>query len=247
MDGKRAGLALLLTIVVSCGGAAPTTAGSGASAPASAAATASTQGGTPATSQPSVAPGAAQPKLLEVLSAAKLTQYKITYKITTTGAGASTGEQSWYFKPPRSRFDFAMDMGGQKMTISHFSLPDGQFYCFNPGGSMQCMSIAGVGSPLDQNLAASFQQSLVEHPDQYGGTFTGTKTIAGQQGLCYDVKAATTVATGMSAGSFCYSKDGIALLSQFSAAGTSWSMEATSISTTVPDSDFTLPAKPLAR
>jgi hypothetical protein len=184
---------------------------------------------------------------MELLSAAKLTQYKVTYKITTTGAGAFSGEQSWYFKPPRSRFDFGMDMGGQKTTISFFSLPDGSYYCFGAGGTSQCLSIQGVGSPLDQNLAASFQQSLMSNPDQYGGTFTSTKTIAGQQGLCYDVKATATVATGLSAGNFCYSKEGIALLSQFSAAGSSWSMEATNVSTTVPDSDFTLPAKPLGK
>ena len=78
-----------------------------------------------------------------------------------------------------------------------------------------------------------------------GGSYTGMKTIAGQQGLCYDVKATATVATGLSSGNFCYSKEGIALLSQFSAAGSSWSMEATNVSTTVPDSDFALPSKPV--
>ena len=247
MDGKRAVLALLLTFVVACGGASPaSSSGAGASAGAGTGTAGATGAGSPATAQPGA--NSSEPKLLELLSAAKLTQYKVTYKITTTGAGASfSGDQSWYFKPPRARFDFGMDMGGQKTTISFFSLPDGSYYCFAGGGSTECLSIAGVGSPLDSNLAASFQQSLINNPDQYGGTFTQTKTIAGQQGLCYDVKATATVATGLSAGTFCYSKEGIALLSQFSAAGSSWSMEATNVSTTVPDSDFTLPAKPLGK
>ena len=247
MDGKRAGLALLLTLVVACGGASP--ASSGGASPSSGTNTGTagaTGAGTPATAQP--ATNASQPKLTELLASAKLTQYKVTYKITTTGAGAGfSGEQAWYFKPPRTRFDFAMDAGGGKTTISFFSLPEGQYYCFGASGTSQCISLAGAGSPLDQNLAASFQQSLVNNPDQYGGTFTGNKTIAGQQGLCYDVKATTAVATGLSAGTFCYSKEGIALLSQFTAAGSSWSMEATNVSTTVPDSDFTLPAKPVGR
>ena len=245
MDGKRAGLALLLTLVVSCGGASPASSGgTGASAATSTGSAASTGAGTPATAQPGT--NSSQPKLLELLSAAKLTQYKVTYKLSATGGGAGlAGEQSWYFKPPKARFDFATDMGGQKTTISFFSLPEGQYYCFAGGGTSQCLSIMGVGSPLDQNLAASFQESLINNPDQYGGTYTGTKTIAGLQGLCYDVKAVATVATGLSAGSFCYSKEGIALLSNFSASGSSWSMEATSVSTTVPDSDFTLPSKPV--
>ena len=116
--------------------------------------------------------------------------------------------------------------------------------CFAQGGTTQCLSVPGVGSPLDQNLAASFQASLSDHPDQYGATFTGTKTIAGVQASCYDVKATASAATGLSAGSFCYTKEGIPLLSSFSAQGSSWSMEATNVSTTAPDSDFTLPAKP---
>jgi hypothetical protein len=253
MQGRPLALLLAVAFIVACGGASTTgTAGASAGASAAAAATnpASVPGaGTPATAAPATAAGASQPKLTELLAAAKLTQYKITYKITASGAGAEafSGEQSWFFKPPRSRFDFASNVGGQKTTISFFSLPEGSFYCFAAGGSTQCLAIAGVGSPLDQNIAASMQQSLIDHPDQYGGTFSSTKTIAGQQGLCYDVKAVAAATTGLSSGTFCYSKEGIALLSQFSASGSSWSMEATSVSTTVPDSDFTLPAKPLGR
>ena len=241
MDVKRVALALALSLVIACGGGKP-----GSNTPSGAVGTNSESGtgvGTPATAQP--AANAGQPKFNEVLASAKLTTYKVTYKLTAAGAGAAlSGEQSWYFKPPRARFDFGLDMGGQRTTISFFNLPDGQYYCLGTAGVSSCFGLAGVGSPLDQNIAAGFQQSMLEHPDQYGGTFTGTKTIAGQQSLCYDVKASVQVPTAFSAGSFCYSKDGIALLSQFTASGSSWSMEATNVSTTVPDSDFTLPAKP---
>jgi len=247
MDGKRL-LAIVLAsaFAVSCGGGGTTT--TGASGAATAAAT-SASTGAPGTGAPTTAAGGNQPKLADLLAAAKVSQYKITYRITASGGGADafSGEQSWYFKPPRSRFDFGSNVGGQTTTISFFSLPEGSFYCFAGGGSAQCLAIAGAGSPLDQNLAVSMQQSLVNHPDQYGGTFSQSKTIAGQQALCYDVKATAAAATGLSSGTFCYSKEGIALLSQFSASGSSWSMEATNVSTTVPDSDFTLPAKPLGR
>ncbi|OLC51942.1 MAG: hypothetical protein AUH85_18095 [Chloroflexi bacterium 13_1_40CM_4_68_4] len=245
--GKRfVSVVLVSAFVAACGGGASTT--TTASAGASAAATsAATSAVTNAPSGASTAPSAATgPKLLDLLTAGKAASYKISYKLTASGAGAEafSGTQSWYFKPPRSRFDFSSSVGGQVQSLSIFSVPDGQFMCFSQGGQATCLSVPSTGSPMDANLAASFQGSLVDHPDQYGGTFTGTKTIAGMQGSCYDVKATAAAATGLSSGSFCYSKDGIPLLSQFSAQGSSWSMEATNVSTTVPDSDFTLPAKP---
>ncbi len=189
--------------------------------------------------------GGNQPKLLDLLGAAKLSEYKITYKITASGQGAEamSGDQTWYFKPPKSRFDFSSTFGGQKTTISFFSLPDGSYYCFGGAGQpVSCLSVGGVGSPLDQNAAAVTQRQLIESPDKFGANFTETKTIAGQQALCY---AVTGAAGTFSTGTFCYSKTGLALLSTFSVQGASWTMEATNVSTTVPDSDFTLPAKPI--
>lgn len=255
--GKRLpGFVLAAAFVAACGGGASTTttASAGASAAATsaatgAAATGAPATGAPATGAPATAAGANQPKLADLLSAGKLTQYKVTYKIAASGQGAEalSGDQTWYFKPPRSRFDFSSTVGGQKTSISVFSLPDGTFYCFDvPGSGAQCLSVGGVGSPLDQNAAAVAQRSLADNPSQYGVTFKENKTIAGQQGICYDVKPAAA-AGAFTAGTFCYSKDGLALLSSFTTQGATWSMEATNISLTVPDSDFTLPAKPLGR
>ena len=241
MDGKRAVVALALTLVVSCGGTAPTsTSGTGVSNAVATNPASATGSVIPATAQPTA--NAGQPKLNEVLASAKLSEYKVTYKITATGVPAS--EQTWYFKPPRTRFDFGIDMGGgQKTVISFFTLPDGTFYCFAAAGQSQCLSVPGVGSPLDANMAAVAQQSLIGHPDQYGATFKEAKTIAGQAGLCYEVTGSP--AGAFSAGNFCYTKDGLSLLSSFTVQGSTWTTEATNLSRTVPDSDFTLPAKPL--
>ena len=240
VDGKRASVALLLTLVVSCGGAAPT---SNTSASASAGATsAATQAGAISTA----AATASSQSLSELLSAAKVKEYKITYKITATGGGAEalSGDQTWYFKPPRSRFDFTTNMGGTVTTMSMFTLPEGSFMCFGSAGQSQCLSTPATGSPLDQNQALLTQRAMVDNPGQYGATFTGARAIAGQQGQCYDVAA---TAGAFSKGSFCYTKEGIQLLSAFTTQGSTWSMEATNLSTTVPDSDFKLPATPLGR
>jgi hypothetical protein len=129
------------------------------------------------------------------------------------------------------------------MTVSFFTLPDGSFYCFAGAGQpVSCLSVGGVGSPLDQNTLAMTQRSLIDNPGKFNASFKETKTIAGQTALCYDV---TGAAGTFSTGTFCYSKTGLALLSQFSMQGSTFSMEATNVSTTVADSDFTLPAKPI--
>src|SRR5258705_893176 len=194
MDGKRLlAIVLALAFVVSCSGSASTTGASGA---ATAAAT-SASTGAPATGAPTTAAGGNQPKLADLVAASKVSQYKIAYKITASGAGADafSGEQSWYFKPPRARFDFGSSIGGQTTTISFFSLPEGSFYCFAGGGSAQCLAIAGAGSPLDQNLPVSVQQSLVNHPDQYGGRISQSKNIPRQDAPCdYGEKPAAAAA-----------------------------------------------------
>jgi hypothetical protein len=247
MDGKRAALALIVSFVVACGGAAPATGGSSApSAAATTAATAAATSAATASAQASAADASAQ--LAATLGLAKNATYKVTYKLTASGGGADafSGEQTWYFKPPRARFDFSTLQGGTKLTISFFSLPEGSFYCFSLG-VVQCLTVAGTGSPLDQNAAAVAQQSLIGNPSGFGATPSTAKTIAGQTASCYDVtsKGGTTA---FDSGTFCYSKEGVPLLSSFTTAQyASWSMEATNYSTTVADADFTLPAKPISR
>src|SRR5206468_678588 len=104
-------------------------------------------------------------------------------------------------------------------TISFFTLAEGSFYCFTlAGADAQCLGVSGVGSPLDQNVAAMAQSSLLSNPGQYGATFKENKTIAGQQGVCYDVKASAAT-SAFTQGTFCYSKDGLSLLSTFTVQG----------------------------
>lgn len=248
VKGRRLAPALAgLLLVAACGGgtAAPSgTAGGGGATNAAAATSAAAATATSGATKPGATSGG--PALASVLGQAKLAEYKVTYKITATGSGSSfSGEQSWFFKPPKARFDFKTNVGGQSTTMSIFSLPEGNYMCFAAGGAPQCLTTPPTGSPLDQNLAASFQSSLVTHPESYGGTYVESKDIAGQKALCYDVKALQAAAAGLSEGRFCWSDKGIPLVSSFKTGDGTWSMEATSVSTTVPDSDFTLPATPI--
>lgn len=188
--------------------------------------------------------GAGQPKLADLVAASKVAVFKITYRIGATGTqpgqDAVIGDQTWYFKPPRARLDFVSLYGGPGARASEFDLPEGTFLCSDQAGQMQCMAVPST--PLDQNMVVAAQRDLLSDPAKYNATFTEVKKIAGQDGLCYEV---TPKASSMfTSGTFCLTKDGISLLTRASTYGVTYSMEATSFSSTVSDSDFILPAKP---
>src|SRR5438309_9743434 len=107
--GSAAVLVIAFVIVASCGGATGTT----STTTGGAGATAAVASGTAATGVPATA----GPSFAQVLSSAKATEYKITYKLTTTvGADTITGEQSWFFKPPRARYDLCSTAGGLRAS-----------------------------------------------------------------------------------------------------------------------------------
>jgi hypothetical protein len=241
MDGKRAALALMASALVACGGTAPATSSATATSASSVAATSPAATAATRPTGTSLALGTAnQPTLSDLLNAAPLSQYKVTYRYTVTGA--DTTEQTWYSKPPRSRFDFTTGTGTQRMTISTYNLPEGTFFCFGVAPTIQCVGASGVGSPLDSNLAFVVQRALVQNPAQFGGTFQEARTIAGQPGFCYQVTSG--VGAAFQSGTFCYTREGLSLFQQFTSQGSSVTMEATQASLTVPDSDFTLPTRP---
>ena len=233
---RRGGAAILMlcfVIAASCGGT--TTTSTTGTSPSGAAATGATSGAA------SGAPTASGLGLGQVLASGRATEYKVSYTQTVTGAGASTGQQSWFFKPPKARYDFSSTVGGQTSTVSLYALPDGTFMCFGGAGQMACIGMSGLSTALQQNPAAAMQATMLQQPDQFSGVLAETRQIAGQQALCYDVKSSVTpTATDR----FCYTAQGISLLQRFAIPGGTWSLEATQVSTTVPDSDFTLPAKP---
>jgi hypothetical protein len=233
---KRGGsvvLAFAFVIAASCGGTASPT-GTTASFDTA------TKGPVASAGAATGGPSAAGASFGQILGSAKVSEYKVTYKMAATGGG----EQSWYSKPPKTRYDFSTSVGGQTSTVSIYSLPDGTFTCFGGTGvTAQCIGMTGLDTALQQNPAALFQASMIQHPDQFSAVLVETRQIAGQQAQCFDVKAAVAVAV-LTDGRFCYSTQGILLLQKFAAQGGALDMEATSLSTTVPDSDFTLPAKP---
>jgi hypothetical protein len=219
IKGTRAGAVLLLLLAVSCGGSTPTV--------------------------PSPTPEISPP-LDQILSASKAIEYEVTYKLTATGQGQSfSGQQSWYSKQGKSRFDLRSTVAGQTSSMSLFALPEGMFMCLGTGELAECTSVADLETAMQQNPAAFYLAALTAHPERFSGVPVGTRHIAEQHTHCYDVRPVAD-SSGFTEGRFCFTTQGIPLVLKVGAPTGQWAMEATRLSTTAPDADFTLPAKPTA-
>jgi hypothetical protein len=228
------GIGIATLFAVACGGGASQTTSATQAASVAPAATSA------ATAAASASTAAAGPKLTDLVKSGKLGAYKVSYKWTMSGGAQNVdGQQTWYYKPPKARYDYAMSTAGGGALFSVFKLEDGSYFCTSMSGTAFCQKVesdAGMG----QNPAADFDLQMSGKPDQFNATFTGTKTIAGQQAQCFGVKALGGAA-GFGDTTSCYSSSGVPLLVQMAAQGSSITMEATSFSTTVSDADFKLP------
>jgi hypothetical protein len=221
---------MFVAAAAACGGAAPTST--------TASSETATQALAPSVGLVTSGPSASSASFAQLLGSARTGEYKVTYKM------AAGGEQSWYSKPPKTRYDFGSTVSGQTSLVSIYSLPDGTYMCFGGTGvAAQCIGMTGLDTALQQNPAALYQQAVFQHPEQFTAVLVESRQIAGQQAQCFDVKSAVAIAI-LTDGRFCYSSQGVLLLQRYGAGAGAYDMEATSMSTTVPDSDFTLPAKP---
>ena len=226
--------AVALLVAAACGGAAsPASGGAATTAPVAPTAAAATTTAPAATSS--------GPNILDALKAGKLTSYKVTYKWSTTAGGqTTTSEQTWYYKPPKARYDFSAGPGA---SFSIYALPDATVMCTNSGASAFCQTTPGGQGAFAQNPAADFAVQLQDKPDQFNAAFTGSQTIAGQQAQCYSVRGLGAAAAGFSDATTCYSSNGVPLKTVITAQGQSMTMEATSFSATVSDADFVPPSR----
>lgn len=224
-----------LSIVLSAAAVALAACG-GAASPAAQAPTA-TAGSVATSTQSATTTTPGGPNIADVLKAGKTTTYKATYTWTISAGGQNTtSTQTWYYKSPNSRFDYSI---GQGASFSIYSLADGTYVCTTAAGSGFCQKASGQAA-FGQNPAADFALQLQGDPSKFSATFTGSQSIAGQQAQCYKVQS--VAAGAFSDVSTCYSSSGVPLKTTIGASGSTVTMEATDFSTTVADSDFTLPA-----
>jgi hypothetical protein len=227
-------LIAVVTLGACGGGATPAASSPAASSPAAASASQSPA----AAPTPSATSSAArQASLVDIISQGKNATYRISYRFTTTTGGvAQSVDQTTYVKGTKVRWD--MDASGTK--ISMFVLEDGTYMCTSGAGAV-CLKYSGAAQAPMQNAGASFQDQVRASPGQFSAAAQSARTIAGVSAQCFTLTGAALAGAG--AATTCYSADGLPLYTELKGgAQGDFTMEATSLSTSVSDADFTLPA-----
>jgi hypothetical protein len=162
--------------------------------------------------------------------------YTVTYRVTGTAGGqALDGTQTWYMRPPESRYDMSV---GPRDT-STYMLSSGSYMCRRVG-SVYCLKMADGQLGL-QNRVADVQGQVQGSPSNYSVTPTDARVIAGQEAQCFIVSSASS---SFNDATFCYGA-GIPLYMAIHGDKVDVAQEATSYSTAVSASDLQLPATPL--
>jgi hypothetical protein len=184
--------------------------------------------GTPAkTGTPSSSANNGAPNLSDLVNKVGTKTVKATYTFSGTGA---TGEETFtlYSRRPDSRVD--VTSGGQ--TSIFISAGGTDYICYD---SSQTCSVSPV--PLASTLPFL---AFVTDPQALSGVVGSgldhsTKTVAGEDADCYSASAAGATSE------VCFNNDGILVRLHAGVSGSDFTMEATSVSGTVSDSDLTPP------
>lgn len=163
----------------------------------------------------------------------------VTYTIASEGAPESTWKV--YSDGESSRVDF----GEEGSAFISITTPKASYYCTDiGGGSGACFE--GEGSEDTNPFAGLFTQygtseAVIDYLDVYGDAEIdqSTQEIAGVEANCYATSGDLTGEAGTA--EWCYSNNGLLLLSSYDIAGGAFEMEATEFSEDVPDDAFEPP------
>jgi hypothetical protein len=245
-------LTLAAFALAACGGdddkgtSTATTAASGSAATTAASGSSKTAAGGSATAASSASPGSGQvtgsgADALKAL-AKDLTNktYKVSYDMTLISDEETTkGVLTLYHKPPKDAFSFNItdSPDGAQMTAY---IDDGKntLTCFGETATEgTCLKATSDGTASPFASVYSADAILSQLTDSVEVTDAGSKTIAGADSKCFNVKeqdGSVSVA--------CFSKsDGLLTSVQGTNAGDTTKIVATSISTSVDDSVFSAP------
>jgi hypothetical protein len=162
---------------------------------------------------------------------------KIAYDFFTTGGGADTsGTFTLYWKSADAwRIDF--DASGAQAT---YITKDGKSYiCTDAGGEGTC--IASPTSAMPIPFADPSALSGLINTEAAGIDFNRSKKdIAGQSATCYSASGSVSGQSGSA--EYCFADSGLLLrLDGGSEAGSTFTLEATSVDSSVADADLELP------
>jgi hypothetical protein len=163
----------------------------------------------------------------------------VTYQIKSEGQADSTWKV-YSSGDGKSRIDFESE-DGVFVTIT---TPEASYTCTESAGTGMCFE--GEGGEGSNPFAGLFGQygsadSVTNFLDAYGGTDadTSTEEIAGVDAACYSVSGDLTSDEGTA--KWCYSDNGLLLLSSYDYSSGDFEMKAIEYSEDVSDGDFEPP------
>ncbi len=173
---------------------------------------------------------------------------KVTYGLgIAQGGETQQGEMTLTWQPPNWRIDMSGDLTSGAGALTMITV-DGDVHLCTQG---QCLSLSG--GPFDQVAPIPFADFFTD-PDALVDQFLGdappgfdidrsTRTIAGEEALCFTVSGTVEGETGES--DVCFAQDGLMLLMAVSFSGPEGSVdfrfEATEVDRNVTSADFEPP------
>jgi hypothetical protein len=162
----------------------------------------------------------------------------VTYTIVTEGQPDSTWKV--YSDGDKSRFEVVSSDG----TFISITTPDASYTCTESGGEGMCFAgEGGIGSNPFAGLFDSYGslESVANSLDLYGdsNTDSSSESIAGVDAQCYSISGNLTGDAGTI--KWCFSENGMLLLSSYDLDTGDFEMRATEFSEDVSDGDFEPP------
>lgn len=173
----------------------------------------------------------ASPSFADLVAKGRDLRYTVSYRMTTSGAGALNGTMTQYYGGPD---EYRIDSTVGPTTTRTYVVNGTVTTCFSTSGSWYCtqqqaQSANGTAQSAPSASASAYSSSA------YAKTSTGTETIAGTSAHCFRV-----VSNGTSA-DYCLSPEGIPLKTDITAGSVRTTMIATSYSKSLPAGVWTMP------
>lgn len=168
-------------------------------------------------------------------------EYKAEYEVTAVSEGETiNSKMTLAVKNGNTKTETEMVHKGQMVKGLAITKGDIYYACSEMEGKMKCYEFDK--SQMNQDSTSASKDNFEENMDDFTITSAKSRTIAGKKGTCFNIVPKEDPAVNLV---FCYSKEGILLyMGGSDDEGGKSVMEAKSVSTSVKDSEFNLPAIP---
>ncbi len=165
----------------------------------------------------------------------RTTEYKAKYNIKTTAEGKTTSYTMMWAIKGKDKVKWSMEIPEQQASTVFYKIGTDLYMCSTTEGKEMCFKTQQDTPNFDSNLESYKDNS------KYTTSTKAPRIIAGATALCFEVKGLGGDAQTYEVES-CVSKEGVPLYMYSKGANFESTMEATEYSSSVADSEFTVPA-----